>query len=513
MSKIVECVPNVSDGRNAAVVEAIAAAAASVPGVTLLGTEMDADHNRSVLTFAGAHEAVLEAAFRVVREARDRIDLRKHEGAHPRMGAADVVPFVPLGTTTMEECAALARRLAERIAAELSVPAYLYGEAARREDRRNLADVRRGQFEGLREEAVTNPDRAPDRGGPALHESAGATAVGARFFLIAYNVNLRSTDLKLAKRIGKAIREKDGGFPGVKAMGFDLPEKGMVQVSMNLTDYRKTGMEKVYADIARRAAEDDVEVAESEIIGLVPRAAVHQAMGKLLRLDAPLGPQVIEDNLAPAGDGVGAGVGDPLGAALPFVDALASAEPTPGGGSAAALAGALGGALCAMVGRLTAGREKFAAVEDDMRALIAAGDRLAKALHDQIAADARSYAGFMAAMKMPKGTPDEKAARRSAMAAAAKDATEAPLATARLCLELLHHARTAAEKGNPNAASDGAVAALLGRAALRGAVLNVKINLPSVKDEDWVATVRGECDALEREAGLLETAAVAAAGL
>jgi glutamate formiminotransferase/formiminotetrahydrofolate cyclodeaminase len=511
VSKIVECVPNFSEGRRAEVVDAIAAAAVGVGGVTLLGREMDGDHNRSVLTFAGPHEAVLEAAFRCVREARDRIDLRNHTGAHPRMGAADVVPFVPLGDTTMEECAALARRLGERIASELGVPAYLYGDAALRPDRRNLADVRRGEFEGLRTEAPVDPARAPDFGGPNLHESAGATAVGARFFLIAYNVNLRSTDLKLAKRIAKAIREKDGGLPGVRAMGFDLPEKGFVQVSMNLVDFRKTSMETVYAAIAARALEAGVEVAESEIIGLVPRAAVHGVVASQLRLDAPIGPQIIEDNLGvPTG---GPMKSDPLGAAWPFVEALASASPTPGGGSAAALAGSLGAALCAMVGRLTSGREKFAAVEADMVALIADGDRLTRALHDQIAADSASYDLFMTAMKMPKGTADEKAARKTAMAAAARTATEAPLATAILCMDVIRHARKAAEKGNPNAASDGAVAALLGRAALRGAILNVKINLPSVKDEAWVASTRERCDALEAEAATLEAAALAAAGL
>ncbi len=506
MAKIVECVPNVSEGRRPEVVRAIADAVAAVEGVTLLGSESDGDHNRSVLTFAGPHEAVLEAAFRCVREAAARIDLREHSGAHPRMGAADVVPFVPLGDTTMEECAALARRLAERVATELSVPAYLYGEAASRPERRNLADVRRGEFEGIRDSIASDPARAPDFGPRAVHPSAGATAVGARFFLIAYNVNLRTTDLRLAKRIAKGIREKDGGLPCVKAMGFDLPDKGMVQVSMNLTDFRRTGMEAVYAAIAARAAEAGVEVAESEIIGLVPRAAVHGVVAAGLRLDAPLGPQVIEDRLAPAGGG-----GDPLAAALPFVDALRSDSPTPGGGSAAALAGALGGALCAMVGRLTAGREKYASVEGEMRALVETGDALARALHGQIAADAAAYDGFMRAMRLPKASPAEKAARRAAMDGAARDAAEAPLRTAALCLDVLRAAVVAAEKGNRNAASDGAVAALLGRAALRGAVMNVLINLPSVKDDAWAADARSRCSALEREAADLETRAMAAA--
>lgn len=507
MSKIVECVPNFSEGRRKDVVDAIAAEARAVEGVTVLGCEMDADHNRSVLTFAGPHEPVLEAAFRCMRKAAATIDLRNHEGAHPRMGATDVVPFVPLGTTTTEECVALARRLGERAAKELDIPVYLYADAATRPERRKLAKVREGQFEGIRDSIGTDPAREPDFGPRAVHPSAGATAVGARFFLIAYNVNLDSRDLALAKRIGKAVREKDGGFPGVQAMGLDLPEKEMVQVSMNLLDYRRTGMRTVFLRIQKLAREAGVSVAESEIVGLVPRGAVQDVVAAGLKLDAPLGPQVIEDNLA------GVGAGDPMTAAGPFVDLLASDAPVPGGGSASALAGSMAAALAAMVGRLTTGREKYAAVEADMARVTEEGEEVRRALFAQVAADAASYAGFMEAMKLPKKSPEEKATRAAAMEAAAKGASEVPLESARLALRAMELAAEAAAKGNRNAASDACVATLLGRAALRGACFNVRINLPSVKDEAWRARMAAEVERLEAAAAAVEGKAIAAAGL
>jgi glutamate formiminotransferase/formiminotetrahydrofolate cyclodeaminase len=458
------------------------------------------------MTLAGGHEEVLEAAFQVVREASERIDLREHEGAHPRMGACDVVPFTPLGTTTMEECAELARRLGKRVADELDIPVYLYGAAATRKDRKNLAKVRKGQFEKIREVIGTDETRAPDFGKAEVHPSAGCTGIGARFFLVAYNVNLKTTDVELAKTIGKTVREKDGGFKAVKGMGFDLPEKGMVQVSMNLVDYRETGMLKVFREIERLANEAGVEVAESEVIGLVPRGAVHQVFNEAVRPDADIAGQIVEDQLpAPAGD--------PLRSGDAFVCALASDSPTPGGGSAAALSGSIGAALSSMVGRLTVGRKKYAEVQAEMEKLIKEGDALAASLNEQITADAASYDGFMVALKMPKSNDEEKAARKQAMADAAMAATKAPLETARQCLRVLEQAVLAAKKGNRNAASDGAVSALMARAGLRGALLNVKINLPSVKDEAFVTAAEKECEDLEHEAERLEAEALEAAAL
>ena len=505
MAKIVECVPNFSEGRRKNVVDAIAAEAKGVSGVAVLGCEMDGDHNRSVLTLAGPPEAVAEAAFRCVRKARDLIDMRQHAGAHPRMGATDVVPFVPLGDSTMQECVSLSRRVAQRIATELDIPVYLYSESARKPERKKLANIREGQFEGIRDSIGKDPARAPDYGKPAVHPSAGITAVGARFFLIAYNVNLQTTDLALAKSIAKEVREKDGGFPGVQAMGLDLPDKGKVQVSMNLLDFRKTGMRAVYRRVAGRAREKGVRVAESEIVGLVPRAAIQQVVVQALKLDAPLPKQVVEDNLAAGGD--------PYDAPIPFLDLLASDSPAPGGGSAAALAASLGAALASMVARLSVGREKYASVDGDMRRVLNEAETLRETLHAQVLVDAKAYDGVMAAMKMPKKSDAEKRDRAAAIEAAGKHAADVPLQSARLSLRAARLAAEAAEKGNRNAASDACVAVLLARAGLRGACFNVRINVPMLKDEAWTKKALEEVAKLESEAEELERRAIKASGL
>lgn len=297
MNRLVESVPNFSEGRDPAVIDAVVAAAVAVPGVGLLDREMDADHHRCVLTFAGEAEAVLEGVLRAARVAVERIDLRKHRGQHPRMGALDVLPFIPLGETTLEDCVALARRAGERIGVGLGVPVFLYEAAATRPERKNLAAVREGQFEGLSDLIGKDPARKPDFGPDKIHPSAGATAVGARFFLVAYNINLATTDLKLAKSIAKEIRESSGGFRCVKALGMDLKDRGCVQVSMNMTDYRVTGLKKIFAEVSARAEKAGVAVLESEIVGLVPEAALADTTPAQLKL-AHFGPeQVLEEKL------------------------------------------------------------------------------------------------------------------------------------------------------------------------------------------------------------------------
>lgn len=295
--RLLECVPNVSEGRDAAAVEAIAKAFASA-GATLLDVESDRDHNRSVISVAGTPEEVVEGAVRGARAAMERIDLTKHRGAHPRMGATDVVPFIPLGGATERDAVAAAQRAAERIARELSIPTYLYGQAARRPERADLAKVREGQFEGIRDVIGTDPARAPDFGPMAVHPTAGATAVGARFFLIAFNVDLDTRDLALAKRIAKEIRERDGGMKAVKALGFDLPERGWVQVSMNLTDYRVTSPQAAYEAVRARAQAAGAKVAGSELVGLIPAAACPPGFDKAVRLLSFDPEQVIETRLA-----------------------------------------------------------------------------------------------------------------------------------------------------------------------------------------------------------------------
>ena len=274
MADIVECVPNFSEGRRKEVVDAIAKSIASVPGVRLLDTEMDSNHNRCVITFVGDRIAVAEAAFQGAKSAVARIDMNNHRGEHPRVGALDVLPFVPISGVTMDDCVALARSVGRRIADELRVPVYLYEAAATRPDRKALPDVRRGEFEGLKVAIETDAERKPDFGPSKLHPTAGACIVGARPVLIAWNVNLGTKDVTVAKRIAKAIRESDGGLPAVRAKGFELADRGLVQVSMNMTDYRKTSLVQAFDAIRDLATKEHVEIVESEIIGLVPLDAV-----------------------------------------------------------------------------------------------------------------------------------------------------------------------------------------------------------------------------------------------
>jgi glutamate formiminotransferase len=297
MAEIVECVPNFSEGRRKEIVDAIANAIASVRGVRLLDTEMDPNHNRSVMTFIGDRTAVAEGAFQGAKAAVARIDMNTHRGEHPRVGALDVLPFVPILGVTMEDCIALARSVGKRIAEELQVPVYLYEAAASRPDRKALPDVRRGEYEGLKVAIETDPDRRPDFGPSRLHPTAGACIVGARPVLIAWNVNLATKDIRVAKRIAKAIRESDGGLAAVRAKGFELADRGLVQVSMNMTDYHKTSLVQAYEAIRALAAKEGVEIAESEIIGLVPLDAILAGATQYFKLARFHREQILETRL------------------------------------------------------------------------------------------------------------------------------------------------------------------------------------------------------------------------
>ena len=327
MRRLVECVPNFSEGRDPAVVEQIASAIASVDGVILLDREMDHDHHRSVITFVAPAETVVEAAVRGVERAVQSIDLTRHSGGHPRIGAADVVPFVPLEGVSIEECVALAQKAGDEIWRRCGVPVYFYEEAAKDPERVRLENIRRGQFEGLREEVRTNPARRPDVGGPELHPTAGATVVGARKFLIAYNINLATADVEVAKRIARKIRASSGGMPCVKAMGVELKERGRAQVSMNLTDFEQTPVHAVFEAVRREAAAEGTAIEASEIIGLIPKKALEMSAAHFLQVENFRPGLVLENRLAelastPAGDGL-----------RDFLDRLAAATPTPGGGS------------------------------------------------------------------------------------------------------------------------------------------------------------------------------------
>jgi len=296
VEKLVECVPNFSEGRRPEVIASIASEIESIPGVILLD-KVDVDHNRSVLTFVAPPQEAGEGAFLAIKRAAELINMNEHKGEHPRIGATDVLPFIPLRNTTIAECVILAEDLGERVGKELGIPVYLYGGAARSPERRDLARIRKGEFEGLKKELGKNPERIPDYGPNRIHETAGATVIGARSFLIAYNVNLATEDIDIAKRIAKSIRESSGGFKSVKAMGFKLAEQRMVQVSMNLVNYTHTSIEIVFKEISRQAEEAGVEIVESEIVGLVPADAMLETVRERLKLARFSKDKIIENRL------------------------------------------------------------------------------------------------------------------------------------------------------------------------------------------------------------------------
>lgn len=488
--KLVECVPNFSEGRRPEVVNAIRDAIASVEGVTVLDASSDASHNRSVITFVVPLERAVEAALAGIREASARIDMREHSGEHPRIGAADVVPFVPLEDTTMDDCIALARDLGKRVGDELGIPVYLYERAASRPTRVNLADVRRGQFEGLSTELGSNPDRDPDFGPRAIHPSAGAVAIGARPFLVAYNVYLGdAANLPLAKAIAKGVRESSGGFKNVKGLGLEVD--GQAQVSMNLVDTEATPLHVPFDFISEQAKAAGAEVTWSEIIGLVPERVLFDSAKHYLKLAQFTNDQVLERQVARAmrgSDVASAGAGSstldvkPTPASDAFLAAVASGEPVPGGGSVAAYAGALAAALTRMVTGLTLGKKKYVAVESEIADIASSAVTLMGKLEGLVASDAIVYSAVSTAYKMPKGTDAEIDARKQAITTALLAAAEVPLETARACAGVADLAAAVAERGNTLAITDAGVAALLADAGCKGAAYNVRINVSALDE-------------------------------
>ena len=473
MPRLVECVPNFSEGRRREVVDELVLAVSSVPGVVFLDREMDPDHNRSVITFAGEPEPVVEAAFAVVKRASELIDLTLHRGEHPRMGAADVVPFVPVEDLSLDDCVKLARITGKRVGEGLGIPVYLYEAAATRPERVSLADVRRGEFEGLRERIGRDPARRPDFGPDAIHPTAGAVAIGARRFLVAFNANLNTPDVRVAKAIAAAVREQSGGLKNVRALGFSIEGGRRAQVSMNLVNVEATPIHRALALVRAEAARHGAAVAGCEIVGLVPEMAMLDAAEHALQLEGFRRDQVLERRLRrpPVSEGV------TLGA---FLDQVASPTPTPGGGTVAAVAGALAAGLAAMVAGLTAGRKKFADRAEAMNELRRDAATLRRTLVALARRDSEAYEGVVRAGKLPQATPAEAEERPRALAAATLEAARVPLETAEACLRVLELAERGSRLGNPNAASDAGVAGLLARAAAEGALLNVEINLKSL---------------------------------
>ena len=482
--KLIECVPNFSEGRRLEIVAAIRDAIGTVEDATVLDSSSDWSHNRSVITFVVPIEHAVDAAFAGIKEAAARIDLRQHTGEHPRIGATDVVPFVPLEDSTMEDCIALARELGERVGSELKIPVYLYERAATRPTRVNLADVRRGQFEGLSAELGTNPERDPDFGPSAIHPSAGAVAIGARPFLVAYNVYLGdAANLPLAKSIAKGVRESSGGFKHVKGLGLEVD--GQAQVSMNLVDTEATPLHVPFDFIAQQAKAAGADVTWSEIVGLVPERVLFDAAKHYLKLTQFTNDQVLERQVAramrdstpkPSGDSVSSTSADE------FLDAVASSEPAPGGGSVAAYAGALAAALTRMVAGLSLGKKKYAAVESEIAVIASSASALMTKLKDLVSSDAAVYTDVSTAYKMPKSNVAEVDARRQAITTALLAAAEVPLETARACAGVADLAADVAAKGNANAITDAGVAALLADAGCKSAAYNVRINVASLDD-------------------------------
>ena len=491
--KLIECVPNFSEGRRPEIVGAIRDAMAAVEGVTVLDASSDESHNRSVITFVVPAEHAVHAAFEGMRVAAERIDLRVHTGEHPRIGATDVVPFVPLEDSTMDDCIALARELGERAGKELGIPVFLYERAATRDTRRNLADVRRGQFEGLRDELGSNPDREPDFGPNQIHRSAGATAIGARPFLVAYNVYLGdSANLPLAKSLAKEVRESSGGFKAVKGLGLEVD--GQAQVSMNLVDTGQTALHTVFDFISDKAKAAGVEVTWSEVIGLVPERVLFESAKDHLKLREFTPDQVLERQVARA---MRATAETPAltrnsATAGEFLHAIASSDPVPGGGSVSAYAGALASALIRMVAGLTIGRKKYAAVEPEMTIIAANAEALADSLSRLVERDADAYAAVSAAYKLPKEPETAAGGRNEAITKALLGAAEVPLETARLCAQAAELASHVAAKGNSNALTDAGVAALLASAGCKGASYNVRINVASLTDRSLGAHLERE---------------------
>lgn len=498
--RLVECVPNFSEGRDPAIVQAIRDAIAAVEGAVVLDVSSDTSHNRTVITFVAPLEHAVEAAFAGLKEAAARIDLTKHQGEHPRIGATDVVPFIPLEGTTMEDCIALARALGERAARELQIPIYLYERAATRPDRVNLADVRRGEFEGLRDEIATNPDRAPDFGAPAVHPTAGATAVGARPFLVAFNVYLGSAaNMPAAREVAKAVRHSTGGLRYVKALPLEVD--GQAQISMNLVDLDGTPLYRAYEMVRTEAAAHGVMSTWSEIVGLVPERALLDAGARHVQLRDFRPSMLLERRVREA---VAGGVS--LGA---FAAAVASPTPAPGGGSVAAYAGTLAAALAQMVAGLTVGRKKYAAVEAEMKTLAARAAELVTELYALVDRDAKAYEAVTQAYKLPKEPAEAAERRAAAVMEALLGAAAVPLETARACAAVAELAATAAAKGNTNAVSDGGVAALLAEAACRGAAYNVRINVAAMDDKSRGEPLAREAEALVSRAAQFARAATA----
>jgi len=538
--RIVECVPNFSEGRDKDKINAIVREIEAVPGVKLLDVDPGESTNRTVVTFIGEPEAVKEAAFKAIRKAAEVLDMRTHKGAHSRIGAMDVCPFVPVSGVTMEDCVRLAHELGGRVAGELGIPVYLYEEAAQKPDRRNLANIRAGEYEGLSEK-LKDPNWAPDYGDPVFNPKSGATVIGAREFLIAYNINLNTRDRRLAHEIalnlresGRVKKDKDGTivrdslghsvkvpgrFRDVKAVGWYIEDYGVAQISINFTNYRRSPVHAVFDETVKQAEKLGLRVTGSELVGLIPKEALLMAgrhylekQGKtagvpeeeIIRMAVlSLGlndvsrfdpdKKIIERQFKEAGKTL---VSLDLRA---FADEVSMDSPAPGGGSVAALCGALSAALSSMVANLTYGKKGYEGSGEDMKRVAIRAQELKDELLRAVDLDTRAFNKVIEAFRLPKGTEDQNREREAAVEDASKEAALVPLGVLAAAAELIELAEAVARKGNRNSVSDAGVAGLTAQAAGEGAYYNVRINLPGIKDERFKTRTAKRAEALRRK--------------
>ncbi|MEN8098561.1 MAG: glutamate formimidoyltransferase [Chloroflexota bacterium] len=491
MKAVVECVPNFSEGRNPEVIQQITDAIGSVTGVQVLSASSDESHNRTVVTFAGDPQSVSEAAFRGIAAANELIDLDEHEGEHPRLGAADVVPFIPVSGISIAECAELARRLGKRVGAELAHPVYLYEHAAMMPERRNLADVRRGEYEIWKEQVGVDPDRKPDYG-PAEPRKSGATIIGARPFLIAFNAYLSTSDVSVAQKIARSIRHSSGGLRFVKALGLEVD--GAAQISMNLTDFGKTPIHQVLELIRVEAAQYGAAVTHTELVGLIPQQALIDSAKWYLGLHDLESDQVLENALK-SGE-----ADDPVDAASELLEAVAAGTPTPGGGSVAAVAAALASALGSMVSQLTLNRKRYVEVHADAARLLDELAQLQNQLLDAAKEDSAAYEQVVKAMRYSRLEDADSAKAEEMIEDATRYAGEVPLRTAESAIQVMDILLELAKIGNTYALTDVGVGAQMARAAVESAALNVLVNGSSLKDQVLADIWRAKVEQLRQEA-------------
>jgi glutamate formiminotransferase/formiminotetrahydrofolate cyclodeaminase len=542
--KIVECVPNFSEGQDREIINSITKEIESTPEVKLLDVDPGESTNRTVVTFIGTPQGVKEAAFKSIKKAAELIDMRKHKGAHSRIGATDVCPLIPVSGVTMEDCIQLAKELGERVARELGIPVYLYEQAAQSPERENLANIRKGEYEGLPEK-LKDPKWAPDYGQPVFNPKSGATVIGAREFLIAYNINLNTRDQKLAHEIalnlremGRAKRDKAGNivrdaegnaimtpgkFKAVKAVGWYIEDYGIAQISINFINYKITPPHVVFDEAAREAERLGLRVTGSELVGLIPKEAMLMA-GRYYLEKQGKSPGVPEEELikvAVASLGLNdVAPFDPQKKIIEyqfkeeessllrlnlreFVNELSMDSPTPGGGSTAALCGALSASLSSMVSNLTVGKKGYEKVEKEMKKNAVNAQILKDELLNAVDADTRAFNKVMAAYRLPKSTEEQKKEKDRAVEEALKEATLVPFSVLEKSIEAMKLAKEVALKGNKNSLSDAGVAALAAQTAAEGAYYNIKINLPNIKDMPFKTRVQRKANSLRRESAKL----------